>query len=175
MIYFKSAGPNGPAHTIGTGYDLPDGAVEITEAEWFELRYPLDQVPSLDEIKTGRITALSADCAAAITGGFWSSALGEGHRYPSDLKDQINLMGSVTDSLLPDLDAGWQTPFWCRDAQGVWSWKMHTAAQIQQAGRDGKAHVVTCQTTLADLTISVLAATTSEAVSSVVWPEASEA
>jgi len=132
---------------------------------------PAVVAPTLDALKAERVEVLRAACEATITGGFKSNALGSPHAYPSDIKAQINLMGSVTDSIMPDLPANWTTPFWVCDAAGVWAWKMHNAAQIQQAGRDGKAHVVRCQTLLGELTVSVLAATTAEAVTSIVWPE----
>ncbi len=140
-----------------------------------EFEAPVAQAPSLDAIKAAHIEALRAACEATITGGFKSSALGAIHTYPSDIKAQINLMGSVTDSLMPSLPADWQTPFWVCDTDGEWSWKMHDAVQIQQAGRDGKAHVVRCQTLLGELTVSVLTATTTEAVTSIVWPEGGNA
>ena len=131
--------------------------------------------PSLDGIKTSRIVLLRQACEASITSGFLSSALGSVHTYPSDMKAQINLMASVTDSLMPGLPSGWQSPFWVCDAEGVWSYKMHTASQIQQAGRDGKANVITCQAALDKLIPQVLAAKTPEAVEAVVWPEGSTA
>ena len=132
---------------------------------------PAVVAPTLDVLKAARVETLRTACEAAITGGFKSAALGESHTYPSDIKAQINLMGSVTDSIMPDLPANWTTPFWVCDLAGVWAWKMHIAAQIQQAGRDGKAHVVMCQTLLGQLTASVMAAATVEAVTSVVWPD----
>jgi hypothetical protein len=117
-----------------------------------------------------RISELTADCGAAIVSGFASSALGSPYRYPYKTTDQINLMGAVSASLLPGLDPDWTTPFWCADADGQWSFRSHSAAQIQAVGRDGKAHVVACQTLLAQLTTAVSAATTVEAVKAIVWP-----
>jgi hypothetical protein len=125
----------------------------------------------VDATRQKRIAALTRECSARIIGGFSSSALGAPHAYPSDIKDQINLMGSVTDSIMPGLPANWETPFWCRDAGGVWNWKMHDVAQIQQAGRDGKSHVVTCQTTLAMLTAQIAEADTIEAINIIGWPD----
>ncbi|MCZ7496255.1 hypothetical protein O8B39_17280 [Agrobacterium rhizogenes] len=130
----------------------------------------LAPVANLDAMRQQRLSELSRECEAKIVGGFLSSALGDQHTYPSNIKDQINLMGSVTDSLMPDLPADWATPFWVRDVNGIWSWKMHNVPQIQQAGRDGKTHVVNCQTTLAGLTDLVLSAETSEALSAIQWP-----
>lgn len=124
----------------------------------------------LDAARQAKVIELTHICGIKIIGGFLSSALGDEHQYPSDIKDQINLMGSVTDSIMPELPVDWQTPFWCRDAGGVWDWKMHNAAQIQQAGRDGKAHVVACQTTLKTLKPQIVAAKTVAAVNAIGWP-----
>lgn len=96
----------------------------------------------LQEHKDSKIAALSAACRAAITSGFESSALGEPHLYPSKETDQLNLAGGVADSLLPSEGDGWFTPFWCADSLGVWTMRQHTAAQIQQVGRDAKARIV---------------------------------
>ena len=115
------------------------------------------------------IGALTDACAECIVGGFRSAALGAEHIYPSRQTDQINLMGSVTGSLLPDLPSDWTTPFWCADEAGVWAFRAHTAAQIQQAGAAGKAHVVACQAALAELSAAVLAAPSEEALRQILW------
>lgn len=130
---------------------------------------PAVVAPTLDAVKAAHVEALRVACEATITGGFKSSALGNAHTYPSDIKAQINLMGSVTDSLMPNLPADWSTPFWVCDDQGNWKWEAHTAAQIQQAGRDGKAAVVAAQTKLGELTAAVEAAKTKKAVEAITW------
>ena len=61
----------------------------------------------LDAVKAARIETLRLACEATITGGFSSNALGDAHTYPSDIKAQINLMGSVTDSIMPDRPMDW--------------------------------------------------------------------
>ena len=127
------------------------------------------QPQTLASAQSAQISALTASCAAAITSGYTSSALGSAHTYPSGATDQINMIGSVTASLLPGLASGWTTPFWCADSTGAWSFAPHTAAQIQQAGDDGKAWVVTCQTKLQTLSASVSAAKTLAAVQAIVW------
>lgn len=134
--------------------------------------YGLIAAPSaLEATRASRIADLSASCERAIVGGFTSDALGQAHTYPSNIKDQINLMGSVTASILPGLPEGWQTPFWVCDSDGVWAYKTHSAAQIQEAGRVGKAHVVEKQSILDALTAEVLAAETPEDVMAISWPE----
>lgn len=116
-----------------------------------------------------RVDALTTDCAAAIVGGYVSDALGAPHTYPSKQTDQLNMMGSVTAALCPTSPADWSTP-WCADAGGVRAYRPHSAEQIRQAGSDGKAHVVVCQATLANLTAEIEAAETAEAVAAIVWP-----
>jgi hypothetical protein len=124
---------------------------------------------AIDVARKRRTADLSVECEKAILAGFKSSALGVEHTYPSDIKAQINLMGSVTDSLMPNLPADWSTPFWVCDDQGNWKWEAHTASQIQQAGRDGKAAVVAAQTKLGELTAAVEAAKTKKAVEAIAW------
>jgi len=163
---------------------VPEGAMELTveqRAEFVDhpgLRIWRDgAVRSADlpaPTPAEKMAELTAACAAAIVSGYSSSALGDVHSYPNDQIAQINMMGSVTGSLLSGLPADWTTPFWCADRAGIWQMRQHTAAQIQRAGSDGKAHVVACQQRLVALNAAVAAATTPEAVAAVVWmvPEA---
>ncbi|MCA2408408.1 hypothetical protein [Rhizobium leguminosarum] len=123
----------------------------------------------LAALKASRIAVLTAACAAAIVGGYSSSALGSEHRYPSKQTDQINMMGSVTDSLLPGQAPDWRTPFWCADESGAWAFRHHTATQIQAAGADGKEHILQCQTKLMQLSVQVMAAASAEAVAAIGW------
>ncbi len=189
MGIFYSASSGGFYNTSFFDYSLPEDVQEISEEAHAKLMSaqenglmiisgeggkPIAVLPqsllSLEDIKAQKIRDLSAQCANTIVGGFSSAALGDPHVYPSNIKDQVNLMGSVTDSILPDLSPDWETPFWVADPDGVWSFKPHAASQIQQAGRDGKAHVVRCQKILEELTQIVLLSETNEAVSAVVWP-----
>ncbi|WP_035715469.1 hypothetical protein [Azorhizobium doebereinerae] len=123
------------------------------------------------DLLAAKVAELDAACAATILGGFRSSALGSLHAYPSNETDQINLMGSVTASLLPGLADGWTTPFWCRDMAGAWAFRDHDAVQIQAVGADGKAHVVACQTLLAALAEEAASASDDTALAAIVWPE----
>lgn len=125
--------------------------------------------PSLDDIKAGQLAVLQAACDAEIAAGYTSSALGAAHLYPTKDADQLNMSASVVASLLPGIAAGWTTPFWCADGSGAWAMRDHTAAQIQQAGTDGKAMIQTAQVKLADLSVQVLAATDAAAVQAINW------
>ncbi|MFG1461713.1 hypothetical protein V5F77_02355 [Xanthobacter sp. DSM 24535] len=144
--------------TIGWAWSAEDG-------------FMAPEIP-LADLKAAKVSDLSAACAATIVEGFVSSALGAPHTYPSSTTDQINLMGSVTASLLPDPVPDWSTPFWCADhVDGAWVFRPHSAEQIQTVGADGKAHVVACQTQLDGLTRDVVAAITAEAVAAIDWPD----
>lgn len=123
----------------------------------------------LQEYKEAKIASLSAACRQAITAGFESSALGEPHLYPSKETDQLNLAGSVTDSLLADLPADWVTPFWCADSTGEWAMRPHTATQIQQVGREAKARVLRLMQHNAALAEQVQMAPDKAAVDQIVW------
>lgn len=67
-------------------------------------------------------------CNRHIEGGFNSGALGETHRYSSQMDDQINLTGMV----LSGLDAS----FPCYDAHNVKGFRPHTAAQLHLVSQD---------------------------------------
>ncbi len=125
--------------------------------------------PSLADCKSQQISIVGAACAAAITGGFQSSALGKAYTYPSTQNDQANLNANVVSSLLPGLPANWTTLQICGDANGKWGYMPHTAAQIQQVGTDGKAAILGCLTKNAALQAQIAAATTVAAVQAINW------
>lgn len=167
---------------------IPDGAVEITADQHATLVSAINSdhnasieivagVPTVTiapvpiaVMKANKASDLSIACAAAIMGGFVSDALGAPHGYPSKPTDQTNLMGSVVASMIPGNGEGWSTLFWCSDEQGEWSFRDHTAEQIQRVGQDGKSHMVACQTTRSTLLATLEGATSEAEVASVVWP-----
>lgn len=79
--------------------------------------------------KTERIAAINAACAATITSGFTSSALGTLHTYDSEETDQINLIGAMS--------LGIDLPYKCADADGIKAFRLHTASQLKQVAIDG--------------------------------------
>lgn len=88
-----------------------------------------DDIPAvLAQLHQSKTQAIDLACTAAITGGFWSSALGAPHRYSSELDDQLNLTGAVL--------RGEDLPFACRDEQGLKAFRLHTAAQLRRVGDD---------------------------------------
>jgi hypothetical protein len=75
-----------------------------------------------------QLLAINLACEKQITNGFWSSALGSPFFYGSQLEDQLNLTGVIL--------AGLDSPYACRDEQGVKAFWVHTAAQLRQVGDD---------------------------------------
>lgn len=159
---------------VGWTRAVPPELKEGQHALWAGGWIVVDAIPEdhshIEALRTTKITDLTAACQATILGGFTSGALGTPHQYPSQFTDQINLMGSVTESLLPDVPEGWVTPFWCADEGGVWLMRLHSAEQIRHAGRDGKAHVLACQQVLDALVLDAGAAETAQAIADIVWP-----
>lgn len=92
---------------------------------------------TLDQLKSNQVATVAMSCEAQITGNFTSSALGAVYTYPSKPTDQANMDANVLSSILPNLPANWTTQQMCADASGVWAYRAHTAAQIQQTGADG--------------------------------------
>ena len=119
--------------------------------------------------RNSKISSLTTSCAAAITAGFTSSALGTIYTYPSQIVDQQNLSANVMSSLLPSLPSTWTTPQMCMSSSGVWSYVNHTAAQIQQVGSDGKTAVLAALVHKQTLVNSVMAATTVAQVNAINW------
>lgn len=96
---------------------------------------------AFEEARAKKSVSLDADCKQAIVSGFYSSALGIEHFYPSKETDQANLNASVTSSFYPNLPEDWTTPFWC-SIDNDWQYVEHTASQIQQVGLDGKTAIL---------------------------------
>lgn len=124
---------------------------------------------TLDDARADKVAEMSAACATAILSGFKSSALGTEHLYPTKITDQINLAGSLLDSMLicpPD----WTTPFPCADTENVWARRPHTAEQIQQVGRECKA-AVSARLSQNDVLQAQIATATAAELDTIHWPE----
>lgn len=151
---------------------LPDGATPTQRQKWAGAALEWVETGTLDQLREHRIEQLRAECQARIFAGFSSAALGESHTYPANITDQSNLIGSVADSLMPGIPPEWSTAFWCSDVAGVWKMRAHSASQIQQAGRDGKAAILAALTTNETLRKQVMQAQTAEEVAAIGWPNA---
>ena len=119
--------------------------------------------------RLAKATSIDTACRNAILSGFKSSALGIEYHYPAKLTDQSNLSGSIMASMLPDTPADWVTPFWCADGSGVWEFRLHTAAQIQQVGRDGKQAILLAMGKNDQLQTAISLATTLEEINQIIW------
>ncbi|PBP63372.1 hypothetical protein CCL21_27600 [Pseudomonas syringae] len=124
---------------------------------------------NLDQVKASKLVEISSACAAAIVGGFMSSALGEPHTYPSQATDQSNLMAAVLSSLSAPAES-WETPVWCVDAKGAGAYRMHTAAQVQAVGNDSLNARNVALTRKAALEERIRQAVIVEQVQSSSWP-----
>lgn len=121
--------------------------------------------------KSAKSEVIRKACEEAILAGFPSSALGIQHHYPSDLEDQANLTASVIRSTLPDNDPDEIYPFKCMDASDIWDFRAHTAAQIQQVGRDGYAAILGYRQQHAMLQDAIQAATTESDLEAITWDQ----
>jgi hypothetical protein len=138
---------------------------------WLTAGNTPDQAFTLAQHQTWKTQQMSAACASEIVLGFNSNALGTWNHYPAAPLDQQNLAASVLDSVLAVQlsETDWTTPFWCYNDTNGWQYVSHTAAQIQQAGRDGKAQILACLLQNATLAADIAAMTEYNDVTDVIW------
>lgn len=120
-------------------------------------------------LKEEKSKEINSKAKLAIVSGFKSAALGTEHYYPSNLVDQQNLNSSVVSALLEDEGSSWATPFWCANQAGEWAFVAHSVAQIKQAGKDAKAHVLTQMNKSAELQAQIQQVDSFEALSAIQW------
>lgn len=167
MPYFKDTG--GAVHFLDDAqfsYLLPAGCIAITDAEAAAIQNP---PMTLAQVKANKVASLASSCATAITSGVTSSALGSSYTYGSSMTDQANLSANVLSSVLPNLPAGWTTMQMCADSTGLWAYRAHTAAQIQQVGVDAKSAILALLVKKATLEAQVNAATDAATVNAIIW------
>ncbi|MFE2005376.1 hypothetical protein ACFW6U_08265 [Pseudomonas guariconensis] len=127
VVGFCSGHADGPV--------LPDGIAVQPGWTWTAsqgFKSPVEQAPDFDQLAMAAYNNIDAGCERAITSGFCSEALGAPYTYSSALEDQLNL----TNAALLNLDTGYP----CRDETGVKTFRMHTAAQLQQVCNDFTTH-----------------------------------
>lgn len=146
---------------------FPDKPSPYHQWDW-SLKSWISNAKCLDDARKGQALGLDVICKGNITSGFKSSALGLEYNYPSKETDQANLNASVTASMYPGLPQDWITPFWC-ERDGQWRYRMHTAAQIQQVGFDGKNAALSFLAKNADLQEQLANAQTIEDIMAVQW------
>lgn len=121
--------------------DAEHAALMTYQSQGFEIRFDSDlmkpvareiEPPTETELLTAthleKTAQINLACEAAITGGFWSSALGEPFQYASHLDDQLNLTGVI--------QIGLDSPYACRDQLGTKLFRPHTAEQLRHVGAD---------------------------------------
>lgn len=177
MFYSKTT--NGFYDPEIHGDNIPSDAVEITKEHHAALLQAQSQgkriqpdadgfpvavdqpAPSLESAKAAKSAVINTACAAAIVGGFASSALSAPHTYDSALEDQLNLIGAV--------GLGIDMPYRCADAAGVKEFRLHTAVQLKQVAADGAVIKLTALEKAATLKAQVQAAADAAAVEAVAW------
>lgn len=82
----------------------------------------------LQERYAAKVAQINSACERSITGDFTSAALGELHRYSSQLDDQLNLTGVIL--------AGLDSVYACRDTHGIKAFRPHSFAQLRRVGDD---------------------------------------
>lgn len=160
---------------------FPSDAREISQAVYLELigkpithdedGYPrvADLVLSIEQLHQAKLAEINAACESAITGGFWSSALGTPYQYDSELEDQMNLTSAVL--------AGVSLTYPCRDAAGVKTFIEHSAEQIRQVGTDFtlmRQQLLQRANELKNELDTALAEQDREAIETVIWSEVAQ-
>lgn len=140
----------------GTPFRLIDGAV-------------VADTLTLAEVQRSQTAAVRKACAAAITGGFSSSALGATYHYPSNPTDQANLTAAATRALLQDDMTFGTFSTWCQDSSGNWAMAAHTAAQTRQVAIDCQAAISAARLRLGTLVDAIAAATTTDGAAAISW------
>ena len=93
------------------------------DGEWVD-----DTAAILTKLYPVKLAEITQGCAQYIESGFESNALGEPHRYPSRLEDQVNLTGLMF--------SGLDSAYPCIGADGVRQFLMHTAQQLHRVNQD---------------------------------------
>ncbi|MES2869600.1 MAG: phage tail protein [Pseudomonadota bacterium] len=137
IVYHKLTGQ---PLLIETPEPLPKGYTLKAPGEhqvWNKSQW-VDDVPARAKIRyADQLAAINMACEQTITGGFYCDVLDEPHRYDSTLIDQVNLTSQVV--------LGNDGHLACRDAQGVKSYREHTAEQLHLVSAAFNHHRLTCQ------------------------------
>lgn len=124
-------------------------------------------VSKLATHKQRRIADLRAEAESRIVTEFEHDALGSPHVYPADRDSQINGQAAATLALDGDGE-----DMLCADANGVWDFRPHTAAQVKAVGRAWQQHKQAVRKAYQSARLTVEAATTRAEVDAVApaWP-----
>ena len=150
--------------SLGSGTVVPKGFKTYTRGKEPKALLSLLNKEKFSQAVAAKIEAINTSCAAQITGGFDSSAIGGVRRYRSTQIDQLNLIGVVT--------GGMDAYFKCATgnaAAQVWAYELHTIAQLKQVLNDGKAFKQTLLQKAKRLKDSVKSAKTQADLDLIVW------
>lgn len=163
-IQWGERGESGHVELIGGGNELLIDPAILQPAldAWLALT-PLPPTPAelLAEAKRAGTAGINTACAAEITGGFASSALGSVHTYDSDETDQLNLIGAV--------GMGADLPYKCADVTGTKAFRLHTSTQLRQVLADGAMVKLAALEKASTLKAQIANAQTVDEVVGVVW------
>jgi len=129
----------------------------------------------LSGIQSQQIAIVATGYQAALVAGFTSSALGSAYTYPSQVQDQLNILGaSALSFTAAGQVGGWTTQLYCTNSSGVGAMVAHTAAQIQQVLTDSETNKQAIINQNLTLAASILAITTStdsaiDEIQAIVW------
>ena len=142
-------------------YDENDTPIIITERGTQRPGLTPDPHPRLvlANCKTSKKQSFSASCGNQITNGFTSSALGSSHHYSSAATDQMNINTVAVSG----------GSLWCRDADGNWSFTLHTKAQAVQVQKDMVGLIQRTQVKYADLLVKITEATSMVELENLNW------
>jgi hypothetical protein len=120
----------------------------------------------LDDLKADKIAEINAKCKEVITGGIMSDALGEMHKYDSDIEDQLNFQQAMGLSQI----TGQPVPYriWNTDGKTK-AFYHHTLEQFQKVLVDGATMKSTALEKCATLKENVSKALSSEEVEAIKW------
>lgn len=149
--------------------DVEKALIETVDSPFFGGAVAADGTHTVDAARQRKAEEISVLCRNTIVSGFNSDALGETNFYGSDPEDQHNLSACVLDSTLPGNDASWTGAFKCTGADGIKTYKMHTAAQLQKVGRDGMAAIMSCLLRNEVKQAAIKSANSVESVNAVNW------
>ncbi|MCK1791629.1 phage tail protein [Pseudomonas violetae] len=131
---------------------------------WADDRW-IDDIPAVVELRyQEQLQAVNIACQREITGGFWSTALGERYRYTSELDDQVNLTGMAV--------RGLNGPYACYDEQGSKAFRPHSAAQLRQVSDEFTEFKMLRLQKVADLTVQLQVARLAQdlgAINALTW------
>lgn len=173
ILRTTSCPENNKPMQVHTGEFFVDGLYDPDQYIWSDSQQQMVTIPApvktLSEVKAEKSEEITQATESHIVSGFDSSALGAAHHYPAKRTDQLNLSGTIQRALLPTALPTDVYPFWCKDASDVWAFRAHTAAQIEQVGKDAYQAILDARVHNATLQAQIEAATTVAAVEAIVW------